>query len=63
MPMKRAATIYSLISKENVNSSDDKRKKNETGPSASVIRNILNYSKALSVLHTKDAGMIHLVLN
>ncbi len=61
MPMKRAATIYSLISKEN--SSHDKRKKIETGPSASVIRNILNYSKALTVLHTKDAGMIHLVLN
>jgi hypothetical protein len=32
-------------------------------PSESVIRNILNYSKALSVYNTQDTGTINLVMN
>jgi hypothetical protein len=33
------------------------------GPSESTIRNILNYSQALSVHHTEKAGRFGLVLN
>jgi len=61
--MKRTATIYSLNTKVNAGSPDVRRMRNANGPSKSVIRNILNYSKALSVLQTKDAGIIHLVMN
>jgi hypothetical protein len=33
------------------------------GPSESTIRNILNYSQALSVNHTKQNGVFGIVLN
>ena len=35
----------------------------EVSPSDSVIRNILNYSRALSVLRTSSQGTICLVMN
>jgi len=63
MPMKRTATFYSLNTKVNADSPENRKMSNANGPSKSVIRNILNYSKALAVLQTKDAGMINLVLN
>jgi len=43
--------------------SEKRRKRNEMHPSESVIRNILNYSKALSVFNTQDTGIINLVMN
>lgn len=36
---------------------------NKVGPSESTINNILSYSKALSVNHTKNAGNFSLLLN
>jgi hypothetical protein len=35
----------------------------DVAPSESVIRSILNYSLALSVFHTEDAGMVKMVMN
>jgi len=55
--------MYYLTSKGNITSSDRRRKRNEMSPSESVIRNILNYSKALSVLKTPETGIINLVMN
>jgi hypothetical protein len=37
--------------------------KSKVGPSKSVINNILNYSRALSVNSTKEAGNFSLLLN
>ena len=34
-----------------------------TSPSESVIRNLLNYSKALAVLKTENTGYLNLVMN
>ncbi|MEI6456705.1 MAG: hypothetical protein WCO93_10500 [bacterium] len=61
--MKRNATMYYLTSKGNGSSSDKRRKRHEMSPSESVIRNILNYSKALSVFSTPETGIINLVMN
>jgi len=63
--MKRQATIYSLNSRSKENGFSYKLRKSskEVSPSDSVIRNILNYSKALTVLATHDAGIIRLVMN
>jgi len=61
--MKRTATNYSLRTKVNMTSSVNWRKRNEMSPSESVIRNILNYSKALAVFKTPDNGILHLVMN
>jgi hypothetical protein len=61
--MKRTATFFPLSSKVNSTPSDKRRRRTEINPSESVIRNILNYSKALSVYSTQDAGIINLVMN
>ena len=64
--MKRTATIYSLTNghlKENDPSVQSRRKSQRVSPSEMVIRNLLNYSKALAVLKTNDTGFIHLVMN
>jgi hypothetical protein len=37
--------------------------KNGVSPSEYVIRNILNYSKALAVLKTEEIGMVNRVMN
>jgi hypothetical protein len=66
MPMKRHATLFSLnpiVSKENSFSSEFRKNRKEVSPSESVIRNLMNYSKALNVLKTQDSGIIHLVMN
>jgi len=66
MPMKRHATLFSLnlkTSKENGFSSDLRKNSKEVSPSDSVIRNILNYSKALAILNTHNSGIIRLVMN
>jgi len=61
--MKRTATIYSLISRVNDPSADKRRRRQQVSPSESVIRNLLNYSKALTVLKTPETGFINLVMN
>ncbi len=64
--MKRYATFYSLnpdASKENSFSCNFRKNRKNVSPSDSVVRNILNYSKALTILNTHDTGMIRLVMN
>ncbi|MEI7661729.1 MAG: hypothetical protein WCK34_06020 [Bacteroidota bacterium] len=64
--MKRTATIYSLTnsqSKVNDPSVERRRNRKVCSPGESVIRNLLNYSKALTVLNTTETGYIHLVMN
>jgi hypothetical protein len=66
MPMKRYATFYSLnsnTSKEKSFSNDLRKNSKKVSPSDSVIRNILNYSKALVILNTNGSGIIRLVMN
>ncbi len=64
--MKRTATFYSLTSfplKENDPSAYKRRRTGVVSPSESVIRNLLNYSKALAVLKTTETGYINMVMN
>jgi hypothetical protein len=64
--MKRTATFYSMTqfpSKVSGPSADNRQRRKVVSPSESVIRNILNYSKALAVLKTTDTGYINLVMN
>jgi hypothetical protein len=64
--MKRTATFYSLNSfqsKVNDPSADKRRRRKVVSPSESVIRNLLNYSKALAVLQTPETGFINMVMN
>jgi len=64
--MKRTATLYSLnslSSKVNDPSTEKRRRKKDVSPSESVIRNLLNYSKALAVLKTTETGFINMVMN
>jgi hypothetical protein len=64
--MKRTATFSSLTSfpsKEIAPSADRRRRRKVVSPSESVIRNLLNYSKALAVLKTNDTGYINMVMN
>ncbi len=37
-------------------------KERDAAPSDSIIRNLLNYSKALSVLSDKTTGNVHVIL-
>lgn len=64
--MKRTSTIQSChLSREKSNpvGKPEKEKGKMVSPSESVIRNILNYSKALSVIKTKETGIFNLVMN
>ena len=64
--MKRTATFYSMTtghSKSDETSLHNQRRRNAVSPSESVIRNLLNYSKALAVLKTNETGYINLVMN
>ncbi|MCX6266401.1 MAG: hypothetical protein NTW16_03460 [Bacteroidetes bacterium] len=64
--MKRTATFYSLtpIPLNGHDSSADRRNNRKVvSPGESVIRNLLNYSKALAVLKTTETGYINLVMN
>jgi len=40
-----------------------KMKRNSVSPGEIVIRNLMNYSKALSVLNTKETGIVNVVMN
>ncbi|MEI6900470.1 MAG: hypothetical protein WCL00_11380 [Bacteroidota bacterium] len=70
--MRRSLTLSSLSSfskrKESGNFRDTlkftgKHERYGVSPSNCVIRNILNYSLALSVIQTKDAGTIGMMMN
>jgi len=64
--MKRTATIFSLTSfhsKVSDPSVEKRRSRKVVSPSESVIRNLLNYSKALTVLKTTQTGYINMVMN
>jgi hypothetical protein len=39
------------------------RKRMANSPGESVIRNLLNYSKALAVVKTEETGILNLVMN
>jgi len=64
--MKRTATFYSLTrshSKVSDPAVGRRRNRKAVSPSESVIRNLLNYSKALTVLQTTETGYINVVMN
>lgn len=64
--MKRTATHFSLIDNQSrtIDPLTEQRKyRNVTSPRESVIRNLLNYSKALAVIPTAETGYINLVMN
>ena len=64
--MKRTATIFASTTfhaMSNHPSADRRRRRKVISPSESVIRNLLNYSKALTVLTTNETGTINLVMN
>jgi hypothetical protein len=64
--MKRTVTFYPLTryhSKSNEPVEEKRRVRKVVSPSESVIRNLLNYSRALQIIRTQDAGMINLLMN
>lgn len=65
--MKKKFTFYSLYSDTAKNLTLDENSvrgpDQKTAPSESVIRNLINYSKALSVFKTRQSGIINLVMN
>jgi hypothetical protein len=64
--MKRTSTIqYYHFSREKSPQvkNQGKEKEHMVSPSESVIRNILNYSKTLTVIKTKETGILNLVMN
>ncbi len=64
--MKRTATFFSLTSgqsKLDDSSSEAGRRRKISSPSEFIIRNLLSYSKALSVLKTNETGYVNLVMN
>jgi len=64
--MKRSATIYSLLQKHakvNNPSVEKRRMRKDVSPSEPVIRNLLSYSQALTVITTHNNGFINLVMN
>jgi hypothetical protein len=64
--MKRTATIFAMNSIQSAMhnpSADTRRRRKVVSPSESVIRNLLNYSKALAVLKTTETGYINMVMN
>jgi len=70
--MKKTLTLYPLTSYSSSKKSGARsrryqlRKKMErigVSPSEQVIRNLLNYSSALSVLKTRGTGFVNLMMN
>lgn len=64
--MKRTATISSLTSNQKMSddlSNEMRRMRKSGSPCEFVIRNLLNYSKALAVLKTNETGFINMVMN
>jgi hypothetical protein len=64
--MKRNATIssfYNAVQEKSTRGKIPGRKREKRAPCESAIRNLLNYSKSLSVLNTLSAGTLNLVMN
>jgi len=64
--MKRTATFYptsSFPSGKNENPGDKRWIREDVSPGETVIRNLLNYSKALAVVKTPETGYIHMLMN
>ncbi len=62
--MKRNSTIFFGNSVSDGRSDPDDQKNNKSvSPREFVIRNILNYSKSLFILKTRQTGIINLVMN
>ncbi|MCX6243818.1 MAG: hypothetical protein NTU98_03860 [Bacteroidetes bacterium] len=70
--MKKSLTLYPLASLSSTDNTGARTRKhqhrkkmerNGVSPSEQVIRNLLSYSSALSVLTTRDTGFVHLVMN
>jgi hypothetical protein len=64
--MKRNATIssfYNVVQEKSNPGKISGRRRKKGVPCESAIRNLLNYSKALSILTTRDTGTLNLVMN
>jgi hypothetical protein len=63
--MRKSVTLYSLSTytpeKKRPSPSDEMRK--GVPPCEWVIQNILNYSKALSVMKSENTGFINMIMN
>lgn len=61
---------YTQLDENSVKTNSDKNERNsstpqdegQTAPSSYTIMNLLNYSKALSVMSDKTTGNVHLIL-
>jgi hypothetical protein len=70
--MKKTLTLYPLPSLSSKQTSGARTRRhqlrrkmdrNGVSPSEKVIRNLLNYSCALTVLKTRETGILNLVMN
>ena len=64
--MKRNPTIssfYNVVQEKSTRGRVPGRKREKSAPRESAIRNLLNYSKSLSVLNTINTGTLNLVMN
>jgi hypothetical protein len=64
--MKRQSTHFvpvSDTSHRNLSTNEHREGHAAVSPREFVIQNLLNYSKALSVLKTRDSGIVNLVMN
>ena len=67
LPMKRKTTTCPSCNVALENSAPHKnqgrKRKTNMSPSESIIRNLLSYSKALSVIKSEEIGILNLVMN
>jgi hypothetical protein len=64
--MEKSFTLdnYKYLSEgEKLTRNIKQRKKTELKPSEYAVRNILNYSRAVSIFQTHNAGLVTLILN
>jgi hypothetical protein len=70
--MRRSLTLSSLTSFSSEHktvsysrkfNSSKKKERHDVSPSEFVIRNILNYSRALAVVQTKETGNMRMIMN
>lgn len=70
--MKKTLTLYSLPSLSSKSNSGARTRRHQlrrkmercgVSPSEQVIRNLMNYSAALSVFKTRETGFVNLVMN
>ncbi|GEM_PF-1107212 len=67
LPMKRKTTTCpscNVVLENSVpHKNQGRKRKTSMSPSESIIRNLLSYSKALSVIKSKEIGTLNLVMN